>query len=48
MTYAEFGDGIKAFPNFSVREIRKHFPDFDSRRLVEWQNIGIHQEAVES
>jgi len=43
MNYTEFRDEMKAFPNFSVREIEKHFPDFDSRRLVEWQKKGYIQ-----
>lgn len=40
MNYTEFREELKAFPNFSVREIEKHFPGFDSRRLVEWQEKG--------
>lgn len=40
MNYTEFRDEMKAFPNFSVREIEKHFPSFDSRRLIEWQEKG--------
>ncbi len=40
MNYTEFRSEMKAFPNFSVREIEKHFPDFDRRRLVEWQEKG--------
>jgi predicted transcriptional regulator of viral defense system len=43
MNYTEFRDEMKAFPNFSVREIEKHFPGFDSRRLVEWQEKGYIQ-----
>ncbi len=43
MNYTEFRDEMKAFPNFSVREIEKHFPGFDSRRLVEWQKKGYIQ-----
>jgi len=31
---------MNVFPVFSVREIEKHFPGFDSRRLVEWQDKG--------
>jgi predicted transcriptional regulator of viral defense system len=31
---------MKKFPAFSVREIEKNFPQFDSRRLVEWQEKG--------
>jgi predicted transcriptional regulator of viral defense system len=40
MNYTEFRNEMKAFPNFSVREIEKHFSSFDSRRLVEWQKKG--------
>jgi predicted transcriptional regulator of viral defense system len=40
MNYTEFREKMKVFPNFSVREIEKHFPGFDSRRLVEWQHKG--------
>lgn len=31
---------MKPFPVFSIREIDKQFPGFDSRRLVEWQAKG--------
>jgi len=41
--YTEFRDEMKVFPNFSIREIEKHFPGFDSRRLVEWQQKGYIQ-----
>jgi len=40
MNYREFRKEMKGFPTFSVREIEKHFPDFDRRRLVEWQEKG--------
>lgn len=40
MKYTEFRDKMKPFPCFSIREIEKHFPGFDSRRLVEWQEKG--------
>ncbi|MFH5884684.1 hypothetical protein ACG2F4_10260 [Halalkalibaculum sp. DA3122] len=43
MNYTEFRQEMKAFPNFSIREIEKHFPGFDSRRLVEWQEKGYIQ-----
>lgn len=43
MNYTEFRDEMKAFPSFSVRDIEKHFPGFDSRRLVEWQEKGYIQ-----
>ena len=47
MTCIEFPDVIKVFPNFSIREIEKHFPGFDSRRLMEnhlplvWFGVNI-------
>lgn len=43
MKYTEFRDEMEAFPSFSVREVEKHFPGFDSRRLVEWQKKGYIQ-----
>jgi predicted transcriptional regulator of viral defense system len=43
MNYTEFRNELKDFPNFSVQEIEKHFPGFDSRRLVEWQEKGYIQ-----
>lgn len=43
MNYSEFREEMKAFPSFSTLEIEKHFPGFDSRRLVEWQKKGYVQ-----
>jgi len=43
MRYITFQKEMKEFPVFSTREIQKHFPDFDSRRLVEWQEKGYIQ-----
>jgi len=43
MNYRQFYDEMNAFPVFSIREIEKHFPGFDSRRLVEWQEKGYIQ-----
>lgn len=43
MNYPQFRNKMKVFPSFSVREIKKYFPDFDSRRLVEWQEKGYIQ-----
>jgi predicted transcriptional regulator of viral defense system len=44
MTYLEFRDALLPFQVFSVRDIEKLFPGFDSRRLVEWQHKGhIHK-----
>ena len=43
MNYFVFRQKMKSFPIFSVQEIEKQFPDFDSRRLVEWQAKGYIQ-----
>ncbi len=43
MNYRQFHDEMNAFPVFSIREIEKNFPGFDSRRLVEWQDKGYIQ-----
>ena len=43
LKYIEFRQKMKSFPVFSVREIEKQFPGFDSRRLVEWQKKGYIQ-----
>lgn len=43
MNYRQFHDEMSSFPVFSIREIEKHFPDFDSRRLFEWQEKGYIQ-----
>ncbi len=40
MKYIEFKDRFKPFPVFSVLDIVKYDPSFDSRRLVEWQLKG--------
>lgn len=40
MNYLEFEKVLKTFPVFSVKDIQKRFPDFDNRRLVEWQQKG--------
>jgi len=40
MNYTRFQHIMRPFPVFSVREIEKHSPGFDSRRLVEWQRKG--------
>lgn len=37
MTCPAFKEALQVFPVFSIREIEKHFPGFDNRRLVEWQ-----------
>jgi len=40
MSYLEFERTLYNFPVFSIKDIRKRFVDFDSRRLVEWQKKG--------
>lgn len=40
MNYLEFEKSLKTFPVFSVKDIQKRFPNFDNRRLVEWQQKG--------
>lgn len=45
MNYIEFQNELKQFPVFSITEIEKHFPGFDSRRLVEWQKKGYIQKV---
>lgn len=40
MNYLEFEKALKMFPVVSVKDIQKRFPDFDNRRLVEWQQKG--------
>lgn len=40
MKYIAFQKALKIFPVFSVSDIYKALPDFDNRRLVEWQNKG--------
>lgn len=40
MNYLEFEKSFKPYPVFSVKDIRKRYPGFDSRRLVEWQQKG--------
>ncbi len=40
MNYLTFKSGLQQFPVFSLMDILKLFPNFDKRRLVEWQNKG--------
>lgn len=40
MTYLEFENALGEFPVFSISDILKCFPRFDSRRLNEWQKKG--------
>jgi predicted transcriptional regulator of viral defense system len=43
MNYLEFEKSLKEFPVFSIRDIKKRYPDFDNRRLVEWQHKNYIQ-----
>ena len=40
MKYLAFEKTFRDFLIFSIRDIQKRFPDFDNRRLVEWQLKG--------
>jgi hypothetical protein len=40
MNYLSFRNAFLDFPTISRQDIRKRFPDFDPRRLVEWQQKG--------
>ena len=40
MNYLEFRKSLNEFPVFSIKDIKKRHPDFDNRRLVEWQHKG--------
>lgn len=46
MNYLLFREAFHHFGIFSVRDVTKLFPDFDSRRLVEWQRKGYIQKLV--
>ncbi|MBX9850822.1 MAG: hypothetical protein K2X86_03600 [Cytophagaceae bacterium] len=37
---------MRHFLCFSVQDARKHFPDFDRKRLTEWQKKGYLQKVV--
>ncbi len=43
MNYLAFEKSLKEFPVFSIRDIKKRYPDFDNRRLVEWQHKNYIQ-----
>ena len=40
MNFLGFKKNFEKYPVFSVRDIRKRYPGFDGRRLVEWQQKG--------
>ena len=46
MNYVLFKDNLHHFKIFSLTDIRKIFPKFDSRRLVEWQQKGYIKKVI--
>ncbi|WKN44898.1 type IV toxin-antitoxin system AbiEi family antitoxin domain-containing protein [Tunicatimonas pelagia] len=46
MKYITFQQQFQHWPLFSTQDIKKAFPDFDFRRLVEWQQKGYLQKIV--
>ena len=43
MNYLAFEKSLSEFPVFSIKDIKKRYPDFDNRRLVEWQQKNYIQ-----
>ena len=43
MNYLTFEKTLREFPVFSIKDIQKRYPDFDNRRLVEWQQKSYIQ-----
>lgn len=43
MNYLAFEKSLRQFPVFSIKDIKKKYPDFDNRRLVEWQQKSYIQ-----
>ena len=46
MNYQGFRKALHGFNIFSLTDIRKIFPIFDSRRLVEWQEKGYIKKVI--
>lgn len=46
MNYISFKDRFHQYQIFSINDIRKSFADFDSRRLVEWQEKGYIRKVI--
>ena len=46
MNYQTFCDRLHPFQLFSLTDVRKAFPAFDSRRLVEWQQKGYLRKVI--
>ena len=43
MNYLTFEKSLREFHVFSIKDINKKYPDFDNRRLVEWQQKSYIQ-----
>jgi predicted transcriptional regulator of viral defense system len=43
MNYLTFEKSLKELPVFSIKDIKKLYPGFDNRRLVEWQQKSYIQ-----
>lgn len=46
MNYLSFREAMLPYHIFSTKDVIKQFPDFDSRRLVEWQKKGYLQKLI--
>lgn len=46
MTYLKFRQALISYKIFSLRDIFKLFPSFDTRRLVEWQRKGYISKLI--
>jgi predicted transcriptional regulator of viral defense system len=46
VTYLSFLEVLYDYKVFSVRDVTKLFPDFDTRRLVEWQRKGYIKKLI--
>lgn len=46
MSWIEFRNTLIEFSVFSTRDIKKYFPNFDTRRLVEWQQKKYIQKLI--
>jgi predicted transcriptional regulator of viral defense system len=46
MNYISFREALHRFKVFSLTDIKKAFPVFDSRRLVEWQQKGYIKKVI--
>jgi predicted transcriptional regulator of viral defense system len=46
LSYNDFSKALSPFFVFSVNDVRKVFPSFDSKRLNEWQHKGYVQKII--